>query len=37
MIATEEKNLRAYIKEKDEFYNKTRKRRAMREEKANNN
>ena len=37
MIATEEQNLRAYIKEKDEFYNKTRKRRAMREEKANNN
>ena len=37
MIATEEQNLRAYIKEKDEFYKKTRKRRAMREEKANNN
>lgn len=37
MIATEEQNLRTYIQEKDEFYNKTRKRRAMREEKANNN
>jgi hypothetical protein len=37
MIATEQENLSTYIKEKDEFYNKTRKRRAMREEKANNN
>ena len=33
MIATEQKNLRAYIKEKDEFYNKTR----MRRKKANSN
>ena len=33
MIATEQENLRAYIKEKDEFYNKTR----MRRKKANIN
>ena len=32
MIATEQENLRTYIKEKDEFYNKTRMRRS----KANN-
>ena len=32
MIATEQENLRTYIKEKDEFYNKTR----MRRNKANN-
>ena len=32
MIATEQENLRTYIKEKDEFYNKTR----MRRKKANN-
>lgn len=32
MIATEQESLRAYIKEKDEFYNKTR----MRRNKANN-
>ena len=33
MIATEQENLRTYIKEKDEFYNKTR----MRRKKANIN
>ena len=33
MIATEQESLRTYIKEKDEFYNKTR----MRRNKANNN
>ena len=33
MIATEQENLRTYIKEKDEFYNKTR----MRRKKANVN
>ena len=33
MIATEQENLRAYIKEKDEFYNKTR----LRRKKANSN
>ena len=33
MIATEQQNLRTYIKEKDEFYNKTR----MRRKKANSN
>ena len=32
MIATEQESLRVYIKEKDEFYNKTR----MRRNKANN-
>ena len=32
MIATEEQNLRAYIKSKDVFYTQTRKRR----QKANN-
>lgn len=37
MIAMEEKNLRAYIKEKNDFYVKTRERRLMREKKANNN
>ena len=36
MIATEKENLKAYVKEKDEFYKKTRIRRAAREEKANN-
>ena len=33
MIVTEQENLRTYIKEKDEFYNKTR----MRRKKANIN
>ena len=36
-IATEEQNLRKYIKEKDDFYVKTRARREMRNKKANNN
>ena len=36
-IATEEQNLRRYIKEKDDFYVKTRARREMRNKKANNN
>ena len=37
MIATEQESLRAYIKEKDNFYTKTRIRRANRTQKANNN
>ncbi len=37
MIATEKQNLNAYIKEKDDFYRKTRARRIEREKKANSN
>ena len=36
MIATEQENLRTYIKEKDEFYNKTRARR-IKNKKASTN
>ena len=37
MIATEKQNLNTYIKEKDDFYRKTRVRRIERERKANSN
>ena len=37
ILATEEQNLREYLKNKDDFYVKTRIRREGRIKKANNN